>query len=145
WYALLVQGHDGGQGGIDGIAVIGSATAIELAVFIFWRPGPQVGAPAGELRLLVQMAIHQHRIAAVLARGRSLEVDDRGPAWQAYDLQLPARYLLRLDPLRGIAHHPIYIGILGPVCVEGRTLGRYRNVIGQRGNDLAVPFLVHES
>ena len=51
---------NGGDGGVNGVAVVGTTAAIQLAVFVFRRPRPQVTAPAGEFRLLVQVAVHQH-------------------------------------------------------------------------------------
>ena len=59
-HVLGFQGLDGGDGSISGVAVVGAAPAVQAAVFVFGRPGAEVGAPAGELGLLVQVPVHQH-------------------------------------------------------------------------------------
>ena len=142
--ALLVQRHDGGQRGVHGVAVVRAATAVQLAVFQLGGPGAQAGAPAGEFGLLVQVAVQQHGVAVVAAGGGRVKENDGRAARQAHHFQLQARDLLRFDPLRGVAHHALDEGILLPVRVKSRALGRDGDVVGQRRDDLVVPFFVHE-
>jgi hypothetical protein len=56
---LRLEGLHGGNGGVHRVAVIGATAAIEPAVFVFGRPGAEIVAPAIELGLFVQMAVHQ--------------------------------------------------------------------------------------
>jgi hypothetical protein len=61
---LRLQCLNGGDAGVNRIAIVGAPSAIEPVAFQHRRPRPQVAAPAVELRLLVQVAVHQHCGAA---------------------------------------------------------------------------------
>ena len=45
-HALAFERLHGGNAGVNGVAIVGAAAAIKLAVFIVGGPGAQVGAPA---------------------------------------------------------------------------------------------------
>jgi hypothetical protein len=142
--ALRLQRLDGGDGSVDGVAVVGTAAAVEQAVLVLRRPGPEVIAPAVELGLLVEVAVHHdgsggHRPGVAAAGGRQLEEDHRGAAFEADHLQLQARHLAGLDPGGGVAHHAVDQAMGLPVRVEHRALGRHRDVVGQGGDDGLVP------
>ena len=84
WRALRLQRLHRADGRVDGVTVVGATAAIELAVFDLGRPGPQVRAPAVELGLLVQVAVHQHGLGHGLGAcrlgGSHLEEDHRRAA-----------------------------------------------------------------
>ena len=50
--------------------------------------------------------------------------------------------LLALDPGRGVADDPVDVAVASPVGVEHRALGRDRDVVGQRRDDLLVPLAI---
>ena len=158
FFAGLNQTHDarvaqflgleclqGCNGGIRGIAIVRATTAIELAVLIFGSPRSEVVAPTGELGLLVQMAIHQHRLAGgrlfagFATTGLDFEKQDRRAALEADDFQRQAGYFLGFDPLGGVAHHGIEQARRSPVGVKHRRLGRDADVIGQAVDDVLIP------
>ena len=122
-YVLIFQRLHGSNAGVGGVAIVGTAAPIKLAVFVFRSPGAKVIAPAIELGLLVQVAVHQHGLAAVLvcrARGCNVKKHHRGAPRQAHNFQTQARYFLRLNPLSGLAHHAVQVAIGLPVGVKGR-------------------------
>ena len=149
-HALVLQRLDRGDRGIDRVAVVGAAAAVEALVDALRRPGAEVGAPAGELGLLVEVAVHQH---AGLLRGADrhlmagrgdLEEQHRraapaGGVVQLHDLQRQAGHAPRIHPVGGAAHHGVEVPVRGPVGVEHRALGRNRDVVGQLADDVAVP------
>jgi hypothetical protein len=61
-HALLVQRQQRGDRRVDRVAVVGAAAAVEPVALQDGSPGPEPFAPAGELRLLVEVAIQQHAI-----------------------------------------------------------------------------------
>ncbi len=137
-----------GNAGVDRVAVIGAASAIELAVFILGCPGPQVTAPAGELRLFVEVAVHQHgglggRLRRVrLPRaggGRYFEEQHRGAALQADDLQGQALHLLRLDPGCRVPHDRVDKAVFHPIGVKRGRLGRNADVVFEAVDDVLIP------
>ena len=130
-----------GDAGVDGIAVVGAAAPVELAVLVLGRPGAEVAAPAGEFRLLVQVAVHQHGLRRRRPGRRDLEEQHRRAARQAHDLERQAFDLLRLDPGRRVAHHGFDVAVLHPVLVEAGRLGRNGDVLGQLRDDVAVPLV----
>ena len=73
-HALLAQGANGGQRGKEGIAIVRAAAAVELAVAQHGGPRVEAVRPAGELGLLVEVAIEQH---AIVALSRHLDEDQR--------------------------------------------------------------------
>ena len=70
-HLLAFQRLNGGDAGVGCVAVVSAAAAVELAVLVAGRPRAQVGAPAAELGLLVQVAIHQHRLRCLARHGRT--------------------------------------------------------------------------
>ena len=142
--ALLVQRQQRGDGGVDRVAVVGAAAAVELAVLVLRRPRTEVGAPAVELGLLVQVAVKDHGVGALRLGRRQLEEDDRRAAFLADDLQLQAGDLLAFHPLGGVADDALDVAVGLPVGIEHRALGGDGDVVGQRGDDLLVPDLLGE-
>ena len=133
---------------VDGVTVVGTATAIQLSVFVLRRPRSEIAAPAGELGLLVEVAVHEHRLArrrgigsasrACTGRG-DLEKQHRRATGQANNFKRQALDLLRLDPAGRISQHGLDVAMLGPLLVEARRLGRNLDVIGDLADDVAVP------
>ena len=62
---LLAQRADRGNGREQRIAVVGTAAAVQLPVADHRRPRVETVRPAGELRLLVEVPVHQHAIVHV--------------------------------------------------------------------------------
>ena len=137
--ALRLERLQRGDARVDRIAVVGAAAAVEHAVLVLGRPRAEVVAPAGELGLLVQVAVHQHGLAHVGAGGRHFEEEHRRAAFEPHDLQLQALDLLRLDPGGGVAQHGVEVAVLRPVLVEAGRLGRDGDVVGELADDVAVP------
>ena len=89
-HLLRLERLHGGDAGVDRVAVVGAAAAVELAVLVLGRPGPEVAAPAGELGLLVQVAVHQHGLRRGRLGRRDLEEQHRRAARQPHDLERQA-------------------------------------------------------
>jgi hypothetical protein len=137
--ALLVQRQQRSDGGVDRVAVVGAAAAVEQAVLVLGGPGAEVAAPAVEFGLLVEVAVHHHGVGAAGAGGGHLEIDHRRAAFEANDFQRQPGHLLAFHPRGGVAHHAVDVAVAGPVGIEHRALGRDGDVVGERGNDLFVP------
>ena len=119
-HVLAFQRLNGCNAGVHRITVIGAAPAKQLAVFVLGRPGTQVTAPACELGLLVEVAVHQHGFGGADFGGWHLEKQHGGASFHPDNLQLEAFDLLRLDPGRRIAHHGFDVAMASPVLVERR-------------------------
>ena len=118
---LIFQSLNSRNAGVGSVAIVGTTAAIQLALFVFRRPGAQVVAPTTELGLLVQVAIHQDRLAGAFcgsARGGHLEKQHRCASRQLNDLQRQAFHLLRFDPLRGVAQHGFQVAVFGPLRIK---------------------------
>ncbi len=137
--ALGLQRLQRRHAGIHRVAVVGAAAAVELAVLVLGRPRAQVVAPAGELRLLVEVAVHQHGLLHVGAAGGHFEEQHRRAAFEANDLELQALDLLGFDPGGGVAQHGFEVAVARPVLVEARRLGGDGDVVGELLDDVAVP------
>ena len=73
---LIFQSLNSRNAGVGSVAIVGTTAAIQLALFVFRRPGAQVVAPTTELGLLVQVAIHQDcltRTFRLRARGGNVK------------------------------------------------------------------------
>src|SRR6218665_3519224 len=130
-----------GNAGVAGVAGVGGAAAVEFAVFVFGRPGAEVAAPARELRLLVQMAVHQHAVGGPGLRCRYLEEQHRCAAFEAQEFPPQTFHPLRLDPGGGVAHHGVEQPLLGPVGRKHRGFGGDGNVVLELANDVVIPDL----
>ncbi len=74
-------GLDREQGGERGVAVVGAAPAVEPIALDHRRPRPETVAPAGELGLLVEVAVEQHgAVGERRVGGRDLAHDHRAAA-----------------------------------------------------------------
>ena len=140
-HVLALEFLHGGNAGVHGIAIVRATAAVELAVFVLGRPGAEVAAPAGKLGLLVEVAIHQHRLGGGGLGGLDLEEEHRCAAGQAHDLQAQTGHFLRLDPGGSIAHHGIEQTQLRPVGGKGGRLGRNGDVFGELAQDVVIPRL----
>ena len=142
-HLLAFQRLNGGDAGVGCVAVVSAAAAVELAVLVAGRPRAQVGAPAAELGLLVQMAIHQHRLRCLARHGRTggrhFKKQHRRAAGQTHHFQGQAFDFLRFDPAGGVAHHRVDKAMLRPVTVKARRLGRNGDVLADLAHDVAVP------
>ena len=83
--AGFFQAFERSQGAEHGIAVIGAPAAIQLAVFNHGGPRSQALAPAGHLRLFVEMTVDQNCFALVAV---DFDVKHRGATSQPYNLEL---------------------------------------------------------
>lgn len=54
---MLLEGFYGEHGGVGGVAVVGTAAAVELAVADDWRGGAEALLPALERRLFVEVPV----------------------------------------------------------------------------------------
>ena len=142
---LALERLNRGHAGIDRVAVIRAPAAVELAVFVLGRPGAQVTAPAFKFRLLVQVAVHQHRGAVCIVGiglcARHFKKQNGRAAILANDFELEPFHLLCLDPAGRIAQHGVDEPLLLPVgCKHGR-LGGNGDVVLELANDVVVPLL----
>ena len=152
---LGLERLDGGHAGVHRVAIVCTAAAVQLAVVDLGGPGAEIAAPAGELGLLVEVAVHEHGLArcgrgrAVLPRtGRDLEEQHRrarlpGRIVQAKDLELQTRHLLRLHPVGCALQDPVQQTMLGPIGIKSRRLGGHLDVALQFGHDALGPGFVH--
>jgi hypothetical protein len=93
--ALRLQRLERADRRVDRITVVGAAAAVEQAVLVLGRPGPEAVAPAAELGLLVEVAVQQHGVGLRRAGGRQFEEDHRRAAFEADHLELQARQACR--------------------------------------------------
>ena len=137
---LVLQRCDGSERAEHGIAVVGAAAAVELVALDQRHPGAEALEPAGHLRLLVEMAVEQHRLLAGAAR-RHLDQDHRRPSLEPDDLQRGAGKAgnllagIALEHADGVLH--VAMGL--PGRVERRRLVGDPDVVDQRRHDLVVP------
>ena len=126
------------QAGIDRIAVVGAAAAVELVALQHRDPRPRALGPALHLGLLVEMAVEQHGVVAV---ARHFDEDQRRAAREPHHLQGGARKPCELR--RGPAHHQLdgilHVAVLDPLRIEVRRLVGDADVLGDRGEDRVVP------
>ena len=124
--------------GIDRIAVVGAAAAIELVVLAHRHPGTHALGPALHLGLLVEMAVEQHGVVAVAGH---LDEDERRAAGQADHLQRGAGEAveLRARPALHQLHGIFHVAVLGPLRIEGRRLVGNADVFRDRGQDRVFP------
>ena len=141
--ALPLELLNGGDAGVDRVAVVGAAAAVELAVLVLGRPGAEVVAPAAEFGLLVQMAVHQYGVGGAGLGRVDLEEQHRRAAFEADHFEFQAFDLLRFDPRGGVAHHGVQQALLGPVGREHGRLGGDGDVVGELANNVVVPGLAH--
>ena len=128
---------------VNRVAIVRAATTIKLAVFILWRPGAQITAPAAEFGLFVKVAVHQNRLRGVSARGRDFKKQYRRAALKPHDLQGQTVNLLRFHPACRVAHDSVDETVLRPVAVKSWRLGRNRNIAGNLADQVAIPLRVY--
>ena len=137
-----LDGFDGGEAGKGGIAVVRAPTPVQPVGLADRLPGPEAGAPAGHLGLLVEVAVEQHgvggRLGRVARRGH-VHHDERREAREPLDLDRQpgqvARRTPRPDELDGAVHVPV----VGPGRIEGGGEIGYADVVVERRDDLLVP------
>ncbi len=119
--ALLVQRLDRSECRENRIAVIARAASVKFSVFVNRDPRAGAVAPAGHLRLLVQVPVEQHRALLVEPPGcRNIEIQHRRAFAQTDDFQGQAGDALRLHPAFCLRHRYIKIAMLRPVFVKRR-------------------------
>src|SRR5439155_1306325 len=105
------------------------------------RPRPAVRRPADHLRLLVAVPVEQHRVTA---GARSFHQDDGRPALEAHDVERQALDPPLPRPLGDERYGALDVAVLRPLGVEHGRLGRDADVLGERGDDVAVPGALDE-
>ena len=133
---LHLQRADGGQRREYGIAVIGAAATVQLAVLEQGIPGAEGFAPADHLRLLVQVAVQQY---AAIAGAGNVEIKQRGAAGKTHDLECQAANGLLSHPRFRKPDCALDVTIDFPLRIEMRRLGRNADVLGELRDDLGVP------
>ena len=133
---LLAQRADRGNGRKERIPVVGATAAIELAVTDHGGPRFEAVGPPRELRLLVEVPVHQHAVVHV---ARDVDHQYRRAAVEPQHLDLGAGRRLRLGP----AHHQLdggfHVPMRFPVRVEERGLVRDADVVDQLRQDRVRP------
>ena len=99
WAKLLrLDRAHGGNGGEDGVAVVGAAAAVQLAVAQYRRPRTQPFFPSHHGRLFVEMAVHQHGRGGIAV---DLHEEEGRAAVELAGLDAKTRNGLLLDPGAG--------------------------------------------
>ena len=133
---LLAQCHDRGKRGENRVTVVGPAAAVQLVTLDDRLPRAETRAPAGHLRLLVQVPIEQHRSRRT---ARNLDEQQRRAPGQADDLELHADDRLTAAPVGGQLHGLLDVAVRLPVRIEVRRLARDADVLRQARDDVAIP------
>ena len=134
--ALLLQEAQRRERGEGRIAVVGAAAAVELVAFAHRFPGRKSRSPSAHLRLLVEMAIEQHRVGAAAG---DLHEDDRRALFQANDFQREARDGLLAAPALDERDRAVHVARLAPGGVVGRGFVGNADVVEQGRDDLGLP------
>ena len=138
-HALRLQGLHRRNAGVDRVAVVGTAASVQQAILVLGRPGAEVVAPAGELWLLVEMAVHQHGVGHGRTGGRHFEEQHRRTPFESNDFQCEAFYLLRFGPGGGVAQHGFQMAMGCPLGIKTRRLRGNGDVLGKLPDDVVVP------
>src|SRR5205823_12470319 len=91
--------------------------------------------------LLVAMAVEQHR---VVAPPRYLHQDEWRAALEPHDLHAQPFDRACATPLLDQGDRAVEVAVRRPLGIEHRRLRGDRHVLGERGQDVAVPRLLHE-
>ena len=149
--ALVGERQDRRQRGEDGIAIVGTAPAVELVGLQPRNPGPIALEPARHLRLLVEMAVEEDRaILPALAQSgsgcRHLDDDDRRAPGKMHHLQLRAAQArkIRLGPAGEEIDGLVHESMGRPIAIEGRGFVGDADVVDQGGDDLLGPAALDE-
>ncbi len=138
---LGLQRLDRGERRERRIAVVPRPAAEEPVAAAHRRPGATVRGPAHHLRLLVAVAVEQDGLAALAGH---FHEDDGRAAREADDLDGQALDLPLPGPVGDQGHRPVDVAVLRPLGVEHGRLGRDADVLGERGDDVAVPGLLDQ-
>src|SRR5215472_9138437 len=126
---LRLQCANRGQGGEDGVTVVGAATAVELPVFKQRVPRSVAGTPTNHLRLLVEVSVQQHG-AITLVGARHVEIEQGSACQQAYDFQREPTHALLSYPRFGEPDDAFDVTVCLPRRIEMRRLRGDADVIG---------------
>ena len=140
---LRFERCNGRDAGVDRIAIVGAAAAIQLVAHDLGRPRPQVGTPAVKLGLLVHVAIQQNGFSAGGAGSGHLKHQHRCAPRQAHHLQGQTRDFLRFDPRGRVQQHLVQPTVRRPLRVKCRGLGGHGDVVLQLRHDAGVPAVGH--
>ncbi len=135
---LALQRLQRGDAGERGVAIVGAAAAVQLAVAHHRRPRPEPVVPPVHRRLLVEMAVEQHRLGTVA----ELHPHQRRAPLEPHHLDVQPVHLLRAHPVDDELHRPIHVAVRLPLRIERRRLVRYRDVPLERRHDARAPSLV---
>ena len=135
-HLLLLERGDRGERAEDGVTIIGCPAAVEPAVADHGLPGTKAFEPAGELRLLVEVAVEEGATGKLTGH---IDQQQRGAPWQAPNLDTRARDLLRTAPLRHELHRRLHIAIALPIGIEHRRLVRDAHVRDEALEDGVIP------
>ena len=135
--SAAVGRHEPGDGGKEGIAVVGGAAPVEEVPLAYRLEGGQPGPPLAQRGLLVHMAVDQDGVTTTAV----LDQQDRGAAGQLHDLGGQPRVLFlgpRPEELGRLYHGAPF----GPVRVEGRGEAGNSGVLRKGGEDALLPQVV---
>src|SRR6185437_5018721 len=135
-HALRLEGADGRQRAEDGVAVVRGTAPIKLPVAQYRLPGAESREPAGEFRLLVEMAVEKDR---ALELPRYIDEEDGRAAGKPADLDAHAGDGLRAAPVGHQLHCSVHVAVGLPGRVEHGRLVRDAHVIGETPDDGVAP------
>ena len=110
--ALRFESGNGGQRAEGGVAVVRRTPPIKLAVAQHRLPGAETRQPAGEFRLLVEVAIKEDR-ARKLAR--DIDQQHGRAAWKPADLDAHAGNRLGAAPVGHELHGGVHVSVGFPL------------------------------
>ncbi len=134
---VLAQRVDRGERREDRVAVVGAAAAVQLVALDHRRPRTEALAPAGHLRLLVEVAVEHDGVARRAAGARDVDEDHRrARRRQLHDLERRALGELLLAPSPRAASTAFSMWPCSlPLGIEHRRLVRDLDVVDERRDD----------
>ena len=141
----LAQRLDGGERGEGGVAVVGAAPAVEAVAVEHRLPRAESVAPAGHLRLLVEVAVEQDGVVGQVGSGRrDLAEHHRRAAVDLEHLHGHAVDGPVLAPLPDQLGGPGHVPVLAPRGVERRRHVGDADVVVQPVDDVGPPAVVDD-
>src|SRR5258707_1938225 len=134
--ALRLQRRNRGERGKHRVPIIRPTPPIQLPVTYHRLPRTQPLSPACELRLLVEVSVHEHRIVRT---PRDLDEQQRSAPRQPRNLHRQTFDRLSLAPLRQQHSRLVHIPMGFPRRIEQRRFIRDSHEVTQRRDDRSLP------
>jgi hypothetical protein len=133
---LRLQRADRRQTSEQRIAVVGGAASIQAIAFDHRLPRIEARAPSRHLRLLVEMAIQQNRLAHV---ARNFNKYERRALRQPDHFQREPLDRLAARPFLEACNHAIHLAVRRPIGIESHRFVGNADIFAQLRDDRFVP------